>query len=237
MYMNAKRQNRYGTSEAREPGAPTVFVIDPDPTTRDAIRELALTMNLRCQAFASGREFFAAYTDSAPGCLVLEVRIPDMSGLQIQRRLADLGMPLPLVFLSAHNDVSLAVELMRGGAVHHLQKPFRPLEMMHAIQEALARGQARRKAQQRHQRVLEGIAVLTAKEREVLRLIGEGMRNREIASRLGISLRTVELRRKGVTKKLRLKSPTALLQFALLANRNGKAYLAPSLNERGGASR
>lgn len=237
MHVKVNGQSRSGISDFREAVSPTVFVIDPDGATCAAIRELASIMNLQCQAFTSGREFFAAYSDSAPGCLVLEVRIPDMSGLQVQRRLRSLGASLPLVFLSTHNDVSLAVELMRGGAVHHLQKPFRSLELMHAIQEALDRDQARRRAQRRQQRVLEAIAVLTTKERAVLRLCGEGMGNREIASQLGISLRTVELRRTNVIKKLRLKSPAALLHFALLAKRKGRSSLAPSPNGKCLASR
>ena len=110
----------------------------------------------------------------------------------------------------------------RSGAVHYLQKPLRPMELVNAIQEAIAKDQSRRRTRQRQQRVLEGIAILTAGEREVVRMVAEGKTNKVIASRLGISLRTVELRRANVMKKLRLKSPTALLHLAILATRNGK---------------
>ena len=203
-------------------GVPTVHVIDPDGSTRTAVRELVSGMNLPCVTYDSGREFLAAHRDSEPGCLVLEVKIPDMSGLQIQRRLAAEKRTLPLIFLTGHADVSLAVELMRGGAVHYLQKPLRPMELLEAIEEALAVDRARRRARQRRQRVKEGIARLTAGEREVLRRIAEGRATKVIAADLEVSRRTVELRRVRVMEKLGLKSPTALLHFAILAHRQGK---------------
>jgi two-component system response regulator TtrR len=197
---------------------PTVHVIDPDPQVRDSVRDLVSSMNLQCNTYAAGREFFAAYSDSEPGCIVLEVRIPDMSGLQIQRRLATNGGSLPMIFLSSQTDVSLAVELLRGGAVHYLQKPLRPLELINTIQEALAVDESRRESRRQQQEVAESIAVLSTRERDVLRLIAEGRSNLEIASDLNIALRTVELRRAQLMKKLGLRSPVALLRFALLAN-------------------
>jgi FixJ family two-component response regulator len=197
--------------------APTVFVIDPDESVRTAVQDVVSGMALRCETFASGREFFGHYRGSAAGCVVLEVRIPDMSGLEIQRRLAKLEAPLPLIFLSGHHDVSLAVELMRGGAVHYLQKPLRPAELVIAVQEALACNRRRWKAQRRRQRVRQGIARLTAKERDLLFWIGQGKPHKEIASLVQASLRTVELRRESLMKKLELKSPIALVRFALLA--------------------
>jgi FixJ family two-component response regulator len=199
----------------------TVFILDPDPDVRSALRNLISTMNLPCQEFANGRSFLAACTDSSPACLVTEVKIPDMSGLQIQRRLAGLVRPLPIIFLSAHSDVSLAVELMRGGAVHYLLKPVRAADFLSAIQEALARGYARWRAAQRRQRVREGIARLSGKERDILQMIGEGKDSRTMAKHLGVSLRAVQLRRASVMKELRLTTPTALLHFALLAKRIG----------------
>lgn len=203
----------------------TVYVIDPDREARTAVCDLIRSSNLRCNCYGTGREFFAEYTDSQPGCLVLEVRIPDMGGYQIQRRLAGAHSPLPLIFLSAAADVSLAVELVRGGAVDYLQKPMRPAELLKAIHEALAIDCARREASRRRQAILESIAALSSKEREVLRLVGEGKSNPQIATELHLGLRTVELRRTSLTKKLSLKSPMELLRFAMLAHYDGSEYL------------
>ncbi len=203
----------------------TVYVIDPDREVRTAVCDVINSSNLHCECCGTGREFLASYDDSRPGCLVLEVRIPDMSGYQIQRRLAESCSPLPLVFLSSTVDVSLAVELLRGGAVHYLQKPMRPVELLKAIHEALAIDRTRREASRRRQAIVESIAVLSSKERDVLRLVGEGKSNPQIAAELHLGLRTVELRRASLIKKLSLKSPLELFHFALLAQADGEVYL------------
>lgn len=213
--------------------APKVFVIDPDDAVRAAVREVARGMNLACEAYASGREFFAADHGSlpgglTPGCLVSEVRIPDMSGFQIQRRLASMEWPLPIIFLTAYDDLSMAVTLMRGGAVHYLLKPLRPLDLFKAVQESLARDRSCRRTARRWQRMREAIARLTAKEREVVFMIAKGRKNQAIAHQLGVSLRTVELRRANLSVKLNLRCPAALLRFAMLASRHGTAFLSRS---------
>lgn len=202
-----------------------VNVIDPDVQAQTAVSDLAASMNLQCRAYGTGQEFFAEYTDSQPGCLVLEVRIPDMGGYQIQRRLAANHAMVPLIFLSSSADVSLAVELLRGGAVHYLQKPMRPLDLINAIHEALAIDRSRRETCRQRRAILESIAVLSSKERDVLRLIADGRPNQQIAAELRLGLRTVELRRASLMKKLSLKSPLELLHFALLAQRDGSRYL------------
>ncbi len=207
--------------------SPTVYVIDPDPQVRDSIRDLVSSMNLQCTTYSSGREFLAEYSDSRASCLVLEVRIPDMGGLQIQRRLAAEGMSLPLIYLSAQTDVSLAVELMRGGAVHYLLKPLRPLDLINAVQEALGVAKRRRDATRQDREIAESIARLSAKERRVLRLIADGLSNDEIASELGIAIRTVLLRRAHLMSKLNVKSSAGLMYFAIMANANGRRYLDP----------
>lgn len=206
-------------------GLPTVFVVDPDDATRSAVQGLVTALNFQCQLFPTGREFFASFTDETPGCLVLEVKIPDMSGLQIQCRLARMDSTLPLVFLSSHDDVALAVQLLRGGAVHYLQKPLRPLELINAIQEAVAKDRSRRKVRHRRQWLLEQLATLTQKQREVLRLIAEGRSTKHMAAALQVSPRTIELRRNGLMKKLKLKSAASLLHFALLAHRQAPHHL------------
>jgi FixJ family two-component response regulator len=195
-------------------------VIDPDPSVRTSIEELVLSMNLTCRSFATVREFLAADTDSTPGCLVLEVSIPDISGLQLQKRLAANGSLLPLVFVSAYRDVSLAVELMRGGAVHYLPKPFRPLELFGAIQEALALDRSRRQEAELHRDLAERVAGLSTKDRDVLRMSAEAQSKSAIAAKLGVTVRAVELRRARLMEKLGTRSPMALLHFTLLARRH-----------------
>jgi FixJ family two-component response regulator len=196
---------------------PCVYVIDPDEAACKAVAELVSTLNLPCQVFGSGRDFFAAYGGSSPGCLVLEVRVPDMSGLQIERRMAANHLPMPLIFLSDQADVSVAVELMRRGSVHYLQKPHRPLELLTAIQEALAVDSRRRRAWQRAERIAKRVALLTPKEQEVLRMLAQAQPSHAIAEHLGVTRRAVEIRRANMARKLRLKSPIALVRFAMLA--------------------
>jgi two-component system response regulator FixJ len=205
------------------PSEPTVFVVDTDAATRNAVRELVSSMSLACRTYSTGREFLEDYTDSHRGCLVLELKIPDTSGLKIQQRLAANHATLPLIFLTAQTDVSLAVEVMRSGAFHYLQKPIRPVELWNTIQEAMSLDQRRRQVQQRHQHVSDSLAVLSAREQEVLRLIAQGKSNGVMAEELDLSTRTVELHRTRLMRKLRMKSPVGLLHFALVAFHNGNA--------------
>lgn len=193
----------------------TVFVIDEDAGTRDTICDLVHTMNLRVASYGSGQEFLEAYDPSLPGCLVSEVRIPGINGLQLQKCLADRGITLPMVFVSAHADISIAVRSIRAGAVHFLEKPVRADELWDAIQEAILLDQALRQSRQRYQSQRECLSRLTPKERHVLDMVVKGKKNRTIASSLGISIRTVELHRAKLMKKLRVRSLTELLRFAL----------------------
>lgn len=206
---------------------PTVFVIDSDPVARTAVRDAVSTISLPCQEYTSAREFFAAHTGSEPGCLVLEVKLPDMSGMQIQRRLAAHQISMPLVFVSAQTDISLAVDLLRRGAVHYMQKPLQSLVLLDAIQEAIALNRLRRKVLRRRQRMAERIAALTAKEREVLKMVAEGETTNRMAEILGLSRRAVEIRRANLMKKLRMRSLMSLMRFALLADRKRRPQSAP----------
>ena len=201
---------------------PTVFVVDGDPFAREAVHELARGMNLACRTFAVGGELLAAYDPSRTGCLILEVTIPDTSGPQIQQRLLQCHATLPLIFLTSHADVSLAVALMRAGAFHYLQKPIRPIELMDAIHAAIALDQRRRHAQERRQRIRQALAVLSSAEREMLEMIAQGKPPPVMAVELKLSLRAIELRRSKLMRKLQIKSTNGLLHFALLASGNGK---------------
>lgn len=196
--------------------APTVFVVDPDPTTGKTLKELLDGAHLRCELFRSGREFLAAYDESRPGCLVLEQRICDMSGLQLQHRLAARRSILPLVFVLANASVATAVELMRGGAVHVLEKPFRALELLTAVQEAVALDAERRAARQHHSKMLGSLASLTTKEHDVLELVAKGCSTKAIALELKLSVRAIELRRKRLMQKLDLRTSQELLRFSVL---------------------
>ncbi len=196
---------------------PTVFVIDPDPATGMLVKELVAGYKLTVQAYASGLDFFASYAGDRAGCLVLEQRIFDLSGLQIQRRLAEQNQRLPTVFVTSGLDVSTAVVLMRGGAIHVLEKPLRSIELLNAIQEAVAVNADERRQMAGKRRVRESVALLTRKERQLVSLVASAKSTKAIAAELRICSRAVELRRRGVMDKLGLKSSLELLRFCILA--------------------
>ena len=202
---------------------PTVFVIDPDPTIGAMLMDLAAGWNLHAEIFTTCRDFLAAYSTDRTGCLVLEHRIVDMSGLQLQRRLAASGTTLPMVFVIAEPNVSIAVELMRGGAIHVLEKPFRPIELLTAVQEALALDRDRRHLTQCRQQINDRVATLSRKEREVLERIARGKSVKAMAADLGLSVRAIEQRRNSLIKKLHLKSPLELMRFSLTVQRTIEA--------------
>ena len=206
---------------------PTVFVVDADESTREAVCNLASTMNLPCQVFASGHEFLDAYDPSQPGCLVLEVKIPGVNGFQIQERLADQGAVLPLVFLTAQATVSIAVRAMRAGAVHFLEKPFRDHELWDTIQEAIQVDKEQRSAWIQQQELKERTAQLTSDEQMVFEMIAEGRSKKYMANKMGVCVRTVEIRQTQLMRKLRAKSALDLLRFALVAN-DGHSLLVQS---------
>jgi two-component system, LuxR family, response regulator FixJ len=206
----------------------TVFVVDPDPATGGMISEVLHSSGLAYEDYRSARDFLAAFHPLRPGCLVLEQRIPDMSGLQLQRRLVAQRCSLPLVFVTANSDISTAVELMRGGAVHVLEEPARPLELYNAIHEALELDRDRRRAKEQRAQLTNLTATLTRKERQVLELIAQGRSCKAMASDLDLSVRAIELRRNKLMQKLNLHSPSDLLRFAVFAENE----VGDSLNGR-----
>ena len=197
---------------------PTVFVVDPDPLSGKMVKDLLQGYEWAVQAYTSGREFFSDYAGDRPGCLVLEQRVFDISGLQIQRRLAERNQRLPMVFVTSALDVSTAVVLMRGGAIHILEKPLRSIELLNAIQEAVAIDQNERRQEAGKRRLRESIAMLTRKERQLVHLFAAAKSTKVIAAELGICARAVELRRRGIMDKLGLKSALELLRFSILAS-------------------
>ena len=193
---------------------PTVFAVDPDEASRKAIQEVVATMSLRCEEYSSGDEFLRAYDGSRPGCLVVDVKVPGVSGPAIQRHLAAQSAPLPIIFLSCNGTVSLAVHAMRAGAVHFIEKPFRHHDLWEVIHEAVELDRQRRGEREQREKLEAQIAALTADERRLLAMIVEGNPNRQVASAFGVCIRTVEIRRCKLMEKLDMESPTELLQFA-----------------------
>jgi two-component system, LuxR family, response regulator FixJ len=203
-----------------QPDVATVFVIDPDPATGAMATDLLSGSELHCEVYSTCRDFLATHNASRPGCVVLEQRIPDMSGLQLQRRLRLNGSrQLPLVFVLGDPAVATAVELMRGGAIHVLEKPLRPVELLTAIQEALDFDRDRRHVSRNDEQVKDLIAALTRKEREVLELIAVGKSVKAMAAQLELSVRAIEQRRQGLMAKLRLGSALELMRFSVNAQR------------------
>jgi FixJ family two-component response regulator len=194
---------------------PVVYVIDPDANTCNAVRELVGTMRLRCVSYASGREFLEACSDAGAGCVVLETRIPEISGIEIQRFLKARGNDIPVIFLTAYPEISIAVEAMRLGAVHFLQKPLHSSELWNAVQEAIDADRKNRREQGRRESLKERLASLSAKELEMLSLIGQGKSNRQIAAHMKVGIRSVEARRVRLAKKIRVSSLRDLLEIAI----------------------
>jgi FixJ family two-component response regulator len=184
----------------------TVFVVDDDERMRRSLRWLINSVNLRVATFASARAFLAAYRPSMSGCLILDVRMPEMSGLELMEQLRQRGVALPIIFLSAHGDVPMAVRAMKSGAIDFLQKPFNSQEFLDRINLALKLDAAARAKLASSDRLLQGVAKLSVREREILELALSGDSSKSIGQRLGISHKTVEVHRAHIMKKLHVRS-------------------------------
>ncbi|MGO4395455.1 response regulator transcription factor [Variovorax sp. M-6] len=193
----------------------TVFIIDDDEAFRDSVRELANSIGLATEVYGSALEFLEIFDPSRPGCLVLDVRMARMSGLALQQRLAAIGARIPIVFISGHGDITMAVKAVKDGAVDFVQKPYREQQLLDAIDEALRRDARMRAAPaaEAHQGLAERIAALTDREREVMTLALKGLPSKVIAKELVISHRTVEQHRSRLLEKLKVNSITELLRM------------------------
>ena len=195
----------------------TVFIVDDDDQVRDSLSVLLGSVGLPAETFSTAQDFFDAYDPERSGCLVLDIRMPGMSGLELQERLNERRAILPVIVITGHGDVSLAVKAMKGGAVDFLQKPFDEQDLLDRVQQALADDARRRHELEDRRAVLDRLATLTQREREVMELIVDGQANKDVAASLGISHRTVEIHRARVMEKTVASSLAHLVRIALLA--------------------
>jgi FixJ family two-component response regulator len=180
----------------------TVFIVDDDPTLRDSLCWLLQSMRMPVRAFESAREFLSACDASQPGCVLLDVRMPDVGGLQLQEMMVTRGIRLPVIFITGHGDVSIAVRAMRAGASDFLEKPFNDQVLLERVQQCIALDADRRRNAAEHERIAERAATLTHRESEVLDGVLAGRLNKQIAADLGISVKTVEVHRARVMEKM-----------------------------------
>src|SRR5262249_42871189 len=185
-----------------------------DPSVSRALWRLFRVAGLRLEAFATAQQFFDHPNLETPSCLILDVQLPDQSGLDLQKELKDRGWSIPIVFITGHGDIPMAVEAMRAGAVHFLPKPFDNRELLAAVRQALAREGEEHTQQEESNRIGLLMDSLTPRERQVFLLVAAGMPNKNIATRLGVCLQTVKLHRGHVMQKLRLDSVADLVRLA-----------------------
>lgn len=191
----------------------TVFVIDDDPQVRAAVATLLESVAQPCRPFSSADDFLQTQSLDEPGCLVCDIRMPGLNGLELQRRLAELGCELPIIFVSGYGDVPMAVKAIRNGAISFLQKPFREQELLGCVQIALEKNRKHWSDCSFKREVSKRIKSLTGRESEVFKLIVAGMANKRAAEKLGVSQRTVEIHRSRVMQKMHAKSLAELVRM------------------------
>jgi RNA polymerase sigma factor (sigma-70 family) len=192
---------------------PIVFIVDDDASVRDALKRLIRSVGLRVELFGSAREFLQRGRPDVPSCLVLDVRLPGIGGLDLQRQLADANVQTPIIFITAHGDIPMSVRAMKAGAVEFLTKPFRDQDLLDAIQIALERDRARLQREAEIAVLRERFESLTLREREVVAMVVSGMPNKQIAGEIGITENTVKVHRSRAMEKMQAQSLADLVKM------------------------
>jgi FixJ family two-component response regulator len=193
--------------------APTVFVVDDDPSIREAVASLLRSVDLEVRVFSSSQDFLKSQRPDGPGCLILDVRLPGLSGLDLQQELSRSRADVPIIFITGHGDIPMSVHAMKAGAVEFLTKPFREQDLLDAVRTAVDWDRARRQRDDGVEELRRRYETLTARERQILKLVVNGKLNKQAAALLGISEITVKVHRAQVMRKMNAKTLAGLLQM------------------------
>jgi FixJ family two-component response regulator len=193
---------------------PVIFVVDDDPSVRIALERLIKSVGFRVQTFDTAQSFLNAVPCDAPSCLILDVRLPQMSGMELQQEMAIRGLDMPIIFITGHATVSMSVRAMKGGAMDFLEKPFEEQQLLDAIQSAVAKDRQSKQQQAEREQIQQRAASLTPREYEVFRLVVSGRLNKQIADDLAASEKTIKVHRARVMDKMKAQSLASLVRMA-----------------------
>jgi len=202
------------------PEPSTVFVVDDDPAVRQSLRWLIESVGLTVKAYGTANEFLEQYSHDGHGCLVLDVRMPGLSGLDLQEKLAARNIEIPIIVVTGHADVPMAIRAIKAGALDFIEKPFNDQVLLERIGQALAADARIRKTQNERAEIAARLESLTSREREVMEMVVSGKANKVIAGQLGVSQKTVEVHRANVMKKMQVESLAGLVRLALQERKN-----------------